>query len=338
MNDRDKDARPFEAEAAGWLARCETGLSAGEAEEFGRWRSADPRHEAAVQRLEAVWSAFDRPSRLGREQTVLRKLEGLRRRDRKRRAYWGASLAAACGVLALIALQTRNFSPDSGLRQAGETRVIAPDLRTLDDGSTIALRDAARVEMQYSANRRTVDLVRGEALFTVAPDPRRPFIVRVGSLEIQAIGTAFVVARGADNLDVAVTEGRISVSKVGEANSGSAALPLAILDRNERLSVALSSTVSSAASPVTSAELNARLAWSTPRLEFTEARVAEAVRLFNAHNPSIILTADPDVAALTISGVFRSDNGDGFVEALEMSFGVRAQQQGDRTVRLSLGR
>src|SRR5690606_21684966 len=44
------------AQAADWLARRDDQLTPDEAEAFARWRAADPRHEAAVQRLEATWT------------------------------------------------------------------------------------------------------------------------------------------------------------------------------------------------------------------------------------------------------------------------------------------
>jgi transmembrane sensor len=58
-------------------------------------------------------------------------------------------------------------------------------------------------------------LDRGEALFSVAPDPERPFEVNAGSGVITAVGTAFNVRRREDNeVVVTVTDGIVEIAPI----------------------------------------------------------------------------------------------------------------------------
>ena len=81
----------------------------------------------------------------------------------------------------------------------------------MEDGSTIALNTNSRVNIDYSGERRVVQLLRGEASFDVAKSPQRPFVVYAGSGLIWAVGTAFNVRYTSDLVDVIVTEGIVKV-------------------------------------------------------------------------------------------------------------------------------
>src|SRR3546814_1264895 len=70
----------------------------------------------------------------------------------------------------------------------GERRVV-----TLADGSTVSLDAASEVRVAYSERARELALVRGQARFDVAHDPRRPFAVQARDQRVVATGTAFNV-------------------------------------------------------------------------------------------------------------------------------------------------
>src|SRR5690606_20513701 len=93
----------------------------------------------------------------------------------------------------------------------GEVRRIA-----LDDGSYMLLNTDSLAVIQFSEARRDVRLEKGEALFEVAKDPQRPFVVNAGDLTVKAVGTAFVVRREDSSVEVTVTEGVVEVARPGE--------------------------------------------------------------------------------------------------------------------------
>ncbi len=66
-------------------------------------------------------------------------------------------------------------------------------------------------------NFRQFELVKGRALFTVAHDPTRPFIVNAGELTIRAIGTAFNVYKTIeDRVLISVSEGKVQINRKQE--------------------------------------------------------------------------------------------------------------------------
>src|ERR1700690_3318238 len=88
----------------------------------------------------------------------------------------------------------------------GERRSI-----TLADGSTVDLNARSKLRVEFSKHERRVELLDGQALFQVAKDKNRPFIVASGEATVRAVGTQFDVYRKDSGTTVTVLEGRVAV-------------------------------------------------------------------------------------------------------------------------------
>jgi transmembrane sensor len=218
--------------------------------------------------------------------------------------------------------------------------VVARDYeqRVLDDGSLVELRRGAVVEVSYSAVERRIRLVRGEALFTVAKNPARPFIVRAGTVDVRALGTVFNVRLEPDSVEVLVTEGKVQVDdspgRASRAGEGHLPLDVPLLEAGQRAVVSLTTEAPQppAVFTVSPAEIDRVLAWQPKRLEFNDTPLAEVVTDFNRFNTRQLRLGDASLASLPIGGNFRSDNLDAFVRLLEASFGLEADRIGDEIV------
>jgi transmembrane sensor len=82
----------------------------------------------------------------------------------------------------------------------------------------------------FSSTDRLVRLDSGEALFEVAHDPNRPFIVEAGLISIEALGTQFDVYRRSVSTRVTVIDGAVQISSKGTTLSSSAK-PLTVLQQ-----------------------------------------------------------------------------------------------------------
>ncbi len=84
---------------------------------------------------------------------------------------------------------------------------------TLADGSVAELNASSEIKVNYTPADRRVQLVRGEAHFTVAKNKERPFWVQAGTVKVRAVGTAFDVRITEREIDVLVTEGKVTLAK-----------------------------------------------------------------------------------------------------------------------------
>jgi transmembrane sensor len=128
---------------------------------------------------------------------------------------------AASILLATTAAATYVFMFSGSYATAlGEQRSLA-----LSDGSTVQLNSLSRIRIRYTEHERTVDLLQGQALFHVAKDSTRPFIVYSGQTRVKAVGTQFDVYRKDDGTIVTVVEGRVAILGIPELPNSSPHFP-----------------------------------------------------------------------------------------------------------------
>jgi transmembrane sensor len=127
---------------------------------------------------------------------------------RARHRRYGSLAASSCALVLLIvgALWLRSEHYPTYSTDIGERRSI-----TLADGSTVDLNARSRIQIEFSGAERHVELLDGQALFQVAKDKNRPFIVRSGDATVRAVGTQFDVYRKENGTTVTVLEGRVAV-------------------------------------------------------------------------------------------------------------------------------
>ncbi len=129
-----------------------------------------------------------------------------------------ASLLLVTAALAIYLLVPRGVYATA----LGEQRSLV-----LNDGSTVQLNSLSKIRIRYTEHERTVDLLQGQALFHVAKDAVRPFIVYSRQTRVRAVGTQFDVYRKADGTTVTVVEGRVAILGVPEPTDSSTLLPQA---------------------------------------------------------------------------------------------------------------
>jgi len=318
--------------AAAWLARRDRGLTAAEQDEYLQWLRQDPRHGQALARLEGTWRVLDALARWRPAHSTQPNPDLLARPRLLRWRRAGFALATAAAMAAGLLLVLSRSERSAEMPPGRSLRVIPqPERLTLTDGSVVELNRDGRIETEFTPAERRVRLLGGEAHFTVAKNPARPFIVEAGAVAVRAVGTVFDVRRGATAVEVLVTEGKVRVER--SAFPGAAPAPPTSLVAGER---AMVDTTTPGAAPVVAAvsavEIERALAWQGVRLEFPSLPLSEIVAEFNLRNATQLVIGDEETARLRIGGTFRADNVEGFVRLLQAGFGVTAERRPDGTV------
>lgn len=310
--------------AIDWLVRVR--LGAADPEDFALWRAASPAHEAAAVEAEALLDEIGQTSTaqtFGAERVVplhppsaptLRHPPALSRR----RLLTGAAAAgvvAAAGAGALVAA-----GPGVGGRliaaldggettSRGERRAI-----TLADGSRVTLAGRSAIRVDVSAAGRRIELLAGEALFQVATDTTRPFIVTAGTGRAEAMGTLFSVARAGRAARVVVVEGRV---EVGPAD-GRAPMTLTA-------GQAATTGPDMTAEPVDAASLTA---WARGRLIVTGQPLSEVAARLDRDGALRLLVLGDTARTLPVTGVFDLDDPEGTLRAIATVLPVRVRRVG----------
>ncbi len=312
-------ARRRSRAAAEWLARRDRGLTPAEQDAFLQWLAADPRHGewfALHRRTVADFTALAdwRPEHSGEPNPDLLA-------PARRRMPWLPWTALAAAVAAAV-LAVSWPRPEAPAGQAAEE----PRRRLLEDGSVVELNRGARVTAVFSATERRAVLERGEAFFAVEKDPRRPFVVRAGGVDVRAVGTAFSVRLAPAGVEVLVAEGRVAV--VPPAAPAGPARDEALVDAGHRATVSAAAGAAPEIVPVAAAAIARALDWQPRMLDFASAPLAVVVAEFNRRNPVRFTLADPELAALPVVASIRSDNTEGLARFLAAAPGVVVERRG----------
>jgi len=159
-------------------------------------------------------------SRLEKENLLKEENHILIQRKRILPVYW----AAAC-VIALLGATTFFFyhsgKETSELLTLQNTDSENILVKTLGDGSTIYLASDASLSYpkSFTGTQREVSL-QGEALFDIAKNPEKPFLIETEKVTVRVLGTAFKIKTSGDGkFELAVQRGRVRVTEKEGGNS-----------------------------------------------------------------------------------------------------------------------
>lgn len=301
--------------AAAWVIKLDRGaLSAAEQEQLDAWLASDTRHHGALIRARAQWSDFDR---LGALATGRMPAYRPARLSMGRRSLIAAGIAA----LAMVGAVTWKLAPtgERYVTAVGELRRVP-----LSDGSTMVLNTASEAWVHFEPSRREVHLLSGEALFEVAHDAGRPFVVYADQMSVRAVGTVFVVRMDEGRVDVMVSEGIVELA--GQAPDVAGKAP-------QRLQANEHSVIAPSEPPLMekleSAILKRRLAWLNGSLSFDGEPLGDAVAEVNRHSRRQIVVDSKQLREQPIVGVFRSTDTQGFSAAAAAALGAVVVEEGD---------
>lgn len=298
---RPHDDERIAGEAAEFIVGGEEPQAADD-QKLVAWLTESPRHVAEYMRMNALWEALGDPS-------LAMPAPATRPRNRN---YWWTAAAAALVLVVAAAWWV------AGRQNVHSTAVGEVTSFQLSDRSVVFLNAASRLSVDYSDAQRRVVLHAGEAVFDVAPDPERPFIVVSGSTRVTALGTSFAVARRSDQTTVTLIEGRVVV-KPGAVDRGTVTL-----SPGQSLTMERSGTTKMA-----TVDPRQVAPWRERRLIFESEPLAEVAAAFNRFNRTSVDIDDPALRELRISGVFAANDPESLLAYLRTLDGVDVQIRSD---------
>ena len=327
-------------EATEWFIRfCEDEVDGSACAEFDAWLRLSPQHVRAYLDISAFWVAAGSVTRTPKVDVdllveraraagnvvVLEQTKAQAPVKGERSMHRFGLAVAASVLLTCLALgawwQVKRYPTYA--TQFGEQRTV-----TLEDGSVIELNARTRIKVRFTDAGRDIDLIEGQALFRVARNPDRPFIVAIGNTRVRAVGTEFDVYQKTRGTVVTVVEGRVSVSAPPErppmATDDSAQAGPVMLSAGEQVTV----TSHRVAAP-SHANVAQAMAWTEGKLVFDSTPLSEVLQEFNRYNARPLSIDDPQVLALHMSGAFRTTDSAQLIRLLSERFGLVAHDTGE---------
>lgn len=191
----------------------------------------------------------------------------------------------------------------------------------LADGSIVSLNTNSEISIQFTNEARNINLMRGEALFDVAKNRNRPFIVSAGETRVRAVGTSFMVSLLPKKpIQVFVREGVVEL----RCADALAAIPVRA-GANIRATAPPGAPITTVAIP--NEQLVRELAWQRGRIALDNQTLADAAGEF-ARYSEVHIIVDPGISNRTITGLFASNDPVGFAKAAASVLKLRMEVRG----------
>ena len=264
--------------------------------DYQRWQQLSPAHKNAAQEAEALWADIG----------LTASAEQHRARPRRRAYRWASGLAAGL-VLAVLGYGATDSVPSWS--DTHHTGVGQRQQWLLSDGTRVTLNSATALSVDFTGNQRSVTLRKGEALFELADDPSRPFIVQAGQDRVAAKNGAFSVRRDAVQTRVLVASGAVQVqhqTQTLELQPNQQALYQAGQAVAERQQV----------------DANALTAWHRGKLIFNRKPLQDVLAELERYQYGRIVLPDATLGAMQISGVFDLNDPQNLLHTLEQRYGL----------------
>ncbi len=356
-NAHERAARQaLSSEAAEWFVRLrDDRLGTRHRERNVRWLKESPAHIAELLRIQQVYKVLRTANLQNRSpgapgESASNVVEFTSRlpppsepaQSRTRFQSWKMAAAVACITVALLlGFVVKVAWLDRTLRtELGEWRTAE-----LTDGTRVRIGPDSVLRVAFGDDHRTVRLIRGEAMFTVAKDPSRPFFVQSEMIGVLAVGTEFRVSHWRGEDVVAVTEGNVALYRDGrDAVHGAVpAAPAQVAEATGGVALAAGEQVSvtraTRSTPVAKQKVNVdyELAWADGWLVYQGRTIAEVASEFNRRNRVKIVVAEPSIAARRLA-LFRGSATDpeSFVAALATSSDITVVRDGADELRIEL--
>lgn len=243
-----------------------------------------------------------------------------RAKPRSKLRAW--SIAASVAFVAMIGgaaylhWQDGRYSTD-----LGEQKIL-----TLADGSIVTLNTSSTIKVDFSAHRRNIELIEGEAFFRVAHDTARPFDVTARDATARAVGTQFNVRIAPQATLVSVLEGVVDVRERGpEADQ------VLRLQKGEEATVDIGQTLEDRQSPRVVKTAHATpmraVAWTRGRVEFDGTPLIDVLGEFQRYR-SFDVSVDEPLRQMRLTGSFDAQDLESALQYIATLPGVVVERTG----------
>jgi transmembrane sensor len=278
-----------------------------------------------------------------------------------RRRFLAAAAAIVLSIAAVVWWRTEQHP--LYVTDIGERRSI-----TLADGSTVDLNARSKLRIDFSKGERRVELLDGQALFQVAKDKNRPFIVASGAATVRAVGTQFDVYRKDSGITVTVLEGRVAVYSSAPAprqgrspqlpaaeprpisgppgaaphaiphSSAAPPNPTGLTDPSQPTAIFLSAGEQVTVTPAQAlpapahADIAATTAWMERRLIFDGSKLSDVVQEFNRYNRRQLVIEGAQLSDFHVSGVYSSTDPASLIRFLREQPGLKITEDDNQVL------
>ena len=283
--------------------------------EFNSWIDENIEHKKAYENVQRVQQMFLSLSKDTKEKVSQEVHQGIKRERIFRKTQFLKIAASILFVIVVsfLGIEYLNF----GIKHSFTTNKEIKNI-VLPDGSTVILDAKTKVDIKYFKNKREVNIISGKALFDVAKNPNKPFIVNANMIKVEVLGTNFEVKNEEDKISVDVISGKVKV----EENKDNKFEELAILTSGKRISFDKENNKII----LKDIDIKNIASWKDGILFFQDYSLKKSINEFRKYK-DINIFIDNNIKKYMISGSFKIDEFDKFLFALSKIYSLKIDRK-----------
>jgi transmembrane sensor len=308
----------IDEQAADWLARRSLRAPSEEEQaDFVAWLAADVRHPGAYVRAEAVLARVERTGS-GLRVVFAAPAPQQQGWSGRRKFLVGSIAASLPAVWGLTRVMQETVEKQSFSTPVGQIKEVV-----LSDGSVLSLNTDSAVSVEYTKNARNIRLIKGEALFDVAKNKQRPFVVSAEYTSVKAVGTSFAVSALSDEpVQILIREGVVELRRTD--------MPMVPVRAGANIHVSAPKGAAMITQSIPAKQIANQLAWQHGRIAMEGQTLEQAAEQFSRYS-DVKIIVDPAVSNQTVTGVFATNDPVGFAKAAAAVLRLQAEVK-DREV------
>ena len=196
----------------------------------------------------------------------------------------------------------------------------------LSDGTSVHLNSGTvfRFPVNFIEGATRAVFLKGEAYFEVAKDKEHPFVVNANDMNVQVLGTHFVVSSYEGSVSHAVLlEGSVSVSSQGQAGKEQAAQ---VLVPGQKASLDPGGIT------IENVDVMDYVGWRSGLLIFNNETFSEIIKKIERKYDVVIQNNNPQLGASRFNGKFKDETLVDLLETFKASAGFEFSVAADRVI------
>lgn len=304
-------------EAANWVVKFDgVAFNARDVAAFKLWLHRSPDHRTAFEAASRTWNKLD----------LLSKLESFELPANQPGAFDRRTMLAGAGAAAMVIGASGYALLASGSATAYETGTGEQRDLTLDDGTRVTLGAATRIDARIGARERSIRVVRGETLISIAPIEGKLLSVSTTAGTVEAASGEVLVKILPQHVRISLLTGSAQARRGGLGNDQ----PIVLEPRSEIEFGPREVHISRADAPL----LARRTLWREGRIAFDNTPLWEAAADVTRHSGARFEFADANLADLRIGGLIDAGDVDAFVSMLRNNLAIEATRRSDGVIEL----
>lgn len=301
------------------------------------WRKEDPENEQFYQTNRLIWSQSEEvsPSWTPDITSAWERFESTRQitqsKPAKSQKSFGWMRVAAVLVLA-VSLSVWIFNKPDQAKSAA-TIVYAADQEAinplLSDGSKVYLNKGSKLTVigDLSTSSERLVQLEGEGFFDIYRDSGRPFLIEVAGMQVQVLGTSFLVRVDDGSLEVVVREGKVAVAHPDGSDR------VELTDHQRYIMDRITGRSKVDRDPTENA-----WSWQTGILQFQATPLNEVLRTIERHYHIQINLANPANELCPFTSRFQEADAATVLQSIAGAFGMKVRTSGQGIYYLTDGK